>query len=246
MRKGKWFPKEKEMCEEAGNEEEGQDLPEDALPALEHEMKEEKDSGCHLVRVVNRYGMDYKGAVPTSAALCPVEQAYNVQAAYRHAPEPKKGKAGVWDNVNGIDRANKSILASIDSVHETLCSIRDMNRLIASASSKAQQALQEEFLAARTFVADTRRYIEAKFQKSFGSKVIKEGIPCFVRKDDSIKSPPTDFNFHFCVAGTVVGVDPGTRATIIAVGNERLQFHLPDHRVHFNRKDAEEGKFKRR
>jgi hypothetical protein len=238
MRKGKWFPKEKEMCEEDAQ---GKytEVPEDALPALEREMKEDKDSGRHLVRVVSRYGMDYKGSVPTTSALCTLEQAFNVREAYSRCPEPKKGRAGVWDNPVGVDRANKSMHNAIDSVQETLCCIRDLNRLIANASSKAQKELLAELLVARKFVTDTRQYIEVKFRASFGSKVIKEGMQCFVRKENTA---PKDNALYSSAEGTVVGVDPETRATIIAVGNEREQYHLPDRRVHFNRKDAEEGK----
>ena len=242
MRKGQWY-----MCVEdpPGKEEAWKEVSEDAMPALEREMKEEKDSGRHLERVVARYGMDNRGVVPTPSAYCTPEQAFNVPQAYLRSPGPKKGRAGVWDNVNGIDRANKCLLDAIGSVQETLCSIKDLSRLIEKASSKVKPELQAELLTARKSVTDTNAYIEAKFQASFGSKVIKKDIPCFVRKDDSIKSPPTAFHLHFCVEGTVVGVDAETRATIIAVGDERKPYHLPDHRVHFNRKDAEEGALKR-
>ena len=87
---------------------------------------------------------------------------------------------------------------------------------------------------------DAWKYIEAKFKASFGSKMVQEGVPCFVQKDNV--RHPRKRTLHYCVKGVVVGFDRETRATIIEFKSRRQErYHLPDPRVHFNREDAEMG-----
>ena len=240
MRRGEWFPSGKHaQVEESDDEEKGADVSEEALPALENEMVGSR-SDRHMNTLIRRaLNADQRvGVIPKAAVLCAVNCAFNVEGAYRNLPMPSKK----WDSQVGIDRANKTILSAISDVKETMCHLKVLKR---SSLEKGRPSTADDIQHARSHVEECRRYIDEKFKKTFGAKVIREGIRCFIRRD-GIKTPPSDFKLHFCVEGTVVGVDPATRATIIAVGDAREQYYLPDERVHFNRSDAEMGTLKRR
>jgi hypothetical protein len=235
MRRGEWFPKPKSECVEdtLENEEPWAEVSEQEMPLLEGKLAVE-GSYRLMDTVIKRIANERVGVIPIASVLCAFNSAFNVPVAHHNQPEPTK----IWASVGGINRANKSILNAISDVQDTMCNLKVLKR---SSMEKGRPTTKEDVQKAQTHIQDSRLYIADRFKATFGSKIIQQGIPCFVRKD-GLHMPPLAFRLHRCVEGIVAGFDPVTRATIITLGDVQERYLLPDPCVHFNREDAEMGR----
>jgi hypothetical protein len=194
-------------------------------------------AGAYLWNVIEKYS---NPDIIDRKLQCGKTDAFNVQAYLQGRGAPKKE----WKSKTKIDQTNSGILRSIDDIKRYKSCIRRWRQSLRTAThltEKDRRKLRKEVKNASGFIREMDMYVRGKMKTTFAKKFVAKGTVCFVRDH---RSPPEQGHMHSCFQASVVGYNGETRATIIereeGIVKERMEFHLPDDRVHFNRDAAVE------
>jgi hypothetical protein len=143
-------------------------------------------------------------------------------------------------NVKDVDRANEDILDSLDATKSYMTMRNNLEYILQHESRPLESQIREEISNLKVAIREQREFIASSMDQSFRTNLVPYGTRCFVRVPDRM---PYEGNLFFVEEARVDGFDQVTRKTFIKIKygrkSERLEFLLPDPRVHFNRKAAE-------